>query len=87
MKYEFTDDDLKNGINEVYFDEDELLLKGEYIEKREDFYVLVGTCIVENETYHNFEVGFNTVSPLTDITAKNLMLSEWEYYEYLFETL
>ena len=84
MKYEFTKEDLENNINEVYFDEDELLLKGEYIEKRDEQYILIGSAIVEEETYHNFEVAFELKDNPSEITAKTLMLSEWEYYEYVF---
>lgn len=84
MKYEFTKEDLENNINEVYFDEDELLLKGEYVEKRDEQYILIGSAIVEEETYHNFEVAFELKDNPSEITAKTLMLSEWLYYEYVF---
>ncbi|MCJ7855110.1 hypothetical protein MUJ63_02205 [Lachnospiraceae bacterium NSJ-143] len=83
MKIYFTDDEIKNELNKVYIEDEDVLLTVEYVEGEGKEFILFGTAVIEGETYHDFETGvelFNAVSPLA---ASDILSAEWESYDFI----
>lgn len=83
MRFEFTDEQKKNGINMIEIEEDELILEGEYVEGEGKNYVITGIATIEGERYHEFQVEFELVEEPSSESLGDIMETEWEWYDYL----
>lgn len=83
MRFEFTDEQKKNGINMIEIEEDELILEGEYVEGEGKNYVITGIATIEGERYHEFQVEFELVEEPSSESLEDIMETEWEWYDYL----
>ena len=83
MRFDFTDEDIKNELNKVYIEDDDVLLTGEYIEGEGKKYVLTGSALIEGETYHGFETEFELEDEIENPTAASLMSADWKWYDYI----
>ncbi len=82
MKIEFTQEELEDKINIVELED--VTLIGEYIEKYDDYYILVGTGIVDGENYRDFRVEITLKDNDIEDNCKDILDSEWEFYDFLF---
>ena len=83
MRFDFTDEDIKNEVNKVYIEDDDVLLTGEFIEGDGKKYILTGSALREGETYHGFETEFEMESEIQNPTAASLMSADWKWYDYI----
>ncbi|OUQ59977.1 hypothetical protein B5E58_02490 [Tyzzerella sp. An114] len=83
MRFEFTEEQKKNGINMIEIEEDELILEGEYVEGEGKNYVITGIATIEGERYHEFQVEFELVEEPSSESLEDIMETEWEWYDYL----
>lgn len=83
MKFFFTEEDIKNEVNKIYIEEDDVLLEGEYIEGEGIDYVLTGSAIIEGEKYNEFQVQFALLEEPEEETAKAIIEKEWDWYDFL----
>ncbi len=83
MRFEFTEEQKKNGINMIEIEEDELILEGEYVEGEGKNYVITGIATIEGERYHEFQVEFELVEEPSSESLGDIMETEWEWYDYL----
>ncbi|MBR5468379.1 MAG: hypothetical protein IKU80_04000 [Firmicutes bacterium] len=83
MKILFTEDDIKNEVNKIYIEDDDVLLEGEFITGEGLEYVITGSAIIEGEKYHDFQVQFVLLEEPAEETAKAIMEMEWDWYDYL----
>ncbi len=82
MKIEFTNDEIEEKINIVELED--VTIIGEYIEVHEDCYILVGTGIVDGESYRDFKVEFTLIDNEHDNNCTSILDSQWDYYDFLF---
>jgi len=83
MRFEFSEEDIKNEINKIYIEDDDVLLTGEFIEGDGKYFVLTGTALIEGEIYHEFETEFELEEEIIDPTAAEIMAAEWSWYDYI----
>lgn len=83
MRFEFTEEQKKNGINMIEIEEDELILEGEYVEGEGKNYVITGIATIEGERYREFQVEFELVEEPSSESLGDIMETEWEWYDYL----
>lgn len=83
LKYVFTDEDKAKEINVIFIEDDNVLLKGDFITKEHDGFIINGTATIDDEVYHDFEIFFALVEdlPLDDIEA--VMKADWDWYDYV----
>lgn len=83
MKYVFTDEDIKNEINVIDIEDENVMVIGEYLEGEGKIYVLTGKAVIDGETYHEFQVEFELEEmPETD-KIEDIMSGEWKFYDFL----
>lgn len=82
MRYEFTEKDIKNEVNKLYFEEDEVTLDGEYIEGDGKRFVITGIAVIEGEKYHDFKTEFEIEDGQKHDTAEEIINAEWLWYDY-----
>lgn len=83
MKLTFTEEDIKNEINKIYIEDDDVLLETEYITGEGLEYVLTGSAVIEGEKYHDFQVQVVLLKAPKQETAKAVMEEEWDWYDFL----
>lgn len=83
LKYIFTDEDKARQINVIFIEEDNVLVKGEFITKEEDGFILNGTATIDDEVYHDFEVFFALKEDLSLEDIDAVMQAEWDWYDYV----
>ena len=83
MKLTFTEDDIKNEINKIYIEDDDVLLETEYITGDGLEYILTGSATIEGEKYHDFRVQAVLLKEPAEKTAKSVMEQEWDWYDFL----
>jgi hypothetical protein len=82
MRYDFTENDIKNESNKLYFEEDDVMLDGEFIEGDGKHFVLTGSAVIDGEKYHDFETEFEIADGQKHDTAYDIMNAEWLWYDY-----
>lgn len=83
MKLVFTEEQIKDEVNKIYLEEDDLLMEGEYVEGEGRHYVISGVATIEGERYHAFEIEFELVEKPADGTLETIMETDWEWYDFL----
>jgi len=83
LKYVFTQEDKDKEINVIFIEEDNVLVKGEFITKEEDGYILNGTAVIDEEVYHDFEVFFALEQDLSLDDIEAVMNADWDWYDYV----
>ncbi len=83
MRFEFNEDEIKEELNRVYIEEDDVLLIGEFIEGEGKDYVLTGSAVIDGETYHDFETEFELVEEINPQSAGDIMKAEWDWCDYI----
>ncbi len=83
MKLVFTEEQIKDEVNKIYLEEDDLLMEGEYVEGEGRHYVISGVATIEGERYHAFEIEFELVEEPADGTLETIMETDWEWYDFL----
>lgn len=83
MRFEFNEDEIKDELNRVYIEEDDVLLIGEFIEGEGKNYVLTGSAVIDGETYHDFETEFELTEEINPQSAGDIMKAEWDWCDYI----
>ena len=83
MRIEFTEKELNDEINKVIIEEDDVILIGEYIEGEGKKVVITGSAVIEEETYHEFQVEVELKDEIQNPSCSDIMNAEWEWYDYL----
>lgn len=83
MKLTFTEEQIKNELNKIYLEEDDLLMEGEFVTGEGKNYVITGVATIEGGCYHEFEIEFELVEEPADETLESIMETEWEWYDFL----
>ena len=83
MRIYFTDEQKKNNINIIDLEDDNVIIRGEYIEGEGKNYIINGTAIIDNEKYNNFEIEFELTNEVYDNDLEKILKSEWEWYDYI----
>ena len=88
MEYYFTEEEKEQKLNVIEFEEDELLFECQKIESNNQGciwqrYILTGIATIENERYHNFEIEIELFENIEEISAVNILASEWNWYDYI----
>ena len=84
MRYEFTEEDLKQEVNKIYIEEDDVLLEIEFITGEGKNYIFTGQAVVEGERYHDFQVEVELTNEPEENSARAIIDCEWEWYDYLY---
>jgi hypothetical protein len=82
MRYEFTENDIKNEINKLYLEEDDVSLEGKFIEGDGKHFTLTGSAVIDGEKYNDFETDFELAEGRNYNTAKDIMNADWLWYDY-----
>ncbi len=83
MKYIFTEEDKQKEINVIFIEEDNVLVKGEFITKEEDGYIINGIAVIDEEVYHDFEVFFALKEDISLDDIEAVMKADWDWYDYV----
>lgn len=83
LKYIFTEEDKAKELNVVLIEQDNVLLKGESLVKEDDGFIITGTAVIDDETYHDFEVFFVPKNDIDENDIESLMKAEWDWYDYI----
>lgn len=83
MKIDFTQFEIDKEINKFIIEDDDLLFIGEYIEGEGKIFVLTGSAVIEEETYHDFKIEVELKEEVLNPTCEGIMSAEWEWYDYL----
>lgn len=83
MRYITTEDEIKNGLNKIFLEEDEIELQINYIDKVDDVYVLNTRAIVEGEAYNNFEVEVQLLDNAEISCVADIIEKEWDWYDLI----
>ena len=83
MKYVFTEEDKSREINVIFIEEDNVLVKGEFITKEEDGYIINGIAVIDEEVYHDIEVFFALTEDIGFDDIDAFMSAEWDWYDYV----
>ena len=78
----FTEDDIQNEIHKVILEDEDVILTAEHIIGSGKEFKLVGEAYIEGEVYKNFEIIFETSNEVIELSAKNIMQSEWDWYDF-----
>lgn len=82
MKLYFSDEQKENYINHIELED--LTFYVDYIEGEGVEFVAVGKAIVDDEVYNDFIVEFEIADQIEDATVEDLIMAEWENYNYKF---
>ena len=83
LKYIFTEEDKKKEINVIFIEDDNVLVRGEFITKEEDGYILNGSAVIDEETYHDFEVFFALTEEIEFNDIEAIKNAEWDWNDYV----
>ena len=83
MKLTFTEEHIKNELNKIYLEEDDLMMEGEYITGEGKNYIISGVATIEGERYHEFEIEFELLEEPAEETIEAIMAVEWDWYDFL----
>ncbi len=83
MKIEATENEIKNEQNKIWLEEDEMELQVNFIEKRDNIYVLNNRAIIDGEAYNNFEVEVQLLEDLDIKSVSDILNAEWDWYDFL----
>lgn len=83
MKLTFTEEQIKNGLNQFYLEEDELMMEGETVMGEGKHYIISGVATIEGERYHEFEIEFELLEAPAEETLEAIMAGEWDWYDFL----
>lgn len=83
MKLTFTEEQIKNGLNQFYLEEDELMMEGETVTGEGKHYIISGVATIEGERYHEFEIEFELLEAPAEETLEAIMAGEWDWYDFL----
>ncbi len=81
MRYETTQEEIEKGLNKLWLDEDEMELQINFIEKKDDVYILNTRAIIEGEAYNNFEVEVKLVEDKEISCVADILELEWDWYD------
>ena len=79
----FTEEDIKVEMHKIVFEDDEVNFTATHIIGSGKNFKLVGTAVIEGEVYNEFEIIFETVNEVKDLSAKSIMQAEWDWYDFL----
>ena len=83
MKYVFTEEDKSREINVIFIEEDNVLLRGEFITKEDDGYIINGIAVIDDEVYHDFEVFFALTEDISFDDIESIMAADWDWYDFV----
>ena len=83
MKYVFTEEDKQKEINVIFIEEDNVLLRGEFITKEDDGYIINGIAVIDEEVYHDFEVFFALTEDISFDDIEGIMAADWDWYDFV----
>ena len=83
MRFEFNEDEIKDELNRVYIEEDDVLLIGEFIEGEGKSYVLTGSAVIDGETYHDYATEFELTEEINPQSIGGMIKAEWEWCDYI----
>ncbi len=82
MRYETTENEKENELNKIWLEEDEIELQINFIDKKEDVYLLNTRAIIDGEAYNNFEVEVKLLNESDVLTCVGDILNfEWDWYD------
>ncbi len=81
MRYETTEEEIKNGQNKLWIEEDDMELQINFIDKKDDVYILNTRAIIEGEAYNNFEVEVKLLNDETVTCVADILTFEWDWYD------
>lgn len=83
MKEYFTKEQIDQEYHRIWLEEDDVLFFGEYLEGEGKNYCLTGKAVIEEETYHDFQIAFQLLQlPLSE-TIEGVMQCDWEWYDFV----
>ncbi len=83
MKYETTKEEMEQGLNKLWLEEDDMELQVNFVEKREDVYVLNSRAIIDGEAYNNFEIEVMLVEDKEISSVTEILSLEWDWYDLI----
>ncbi len=83
MRLEATADEIEKGLNKLWIEEDEMELQINFIDKKDDVYVLNTRAIIEGEAYNNFEVEVKLVEDTEISCVADILELEWDWYDLI----
>ncbi|MFI3174671.1 MAG: hypothetical protein R3Y53_05635 [Bacillota bacterium] len=84
MRLEFNDEQKNKELHIVHLEEDDVVLVGDYVVKEEEGYAIFGTATIDSERFLDFKVLFELVEEIEEETVENIMMTEWEWYDFDF---
>ncbi len=83
MRLETTTDEIEKGLNKLWLDEDEMELQINFIDKKDDVYILNTRAIIDGEAYNNFEVEVKLVEDAEISCVADILEHEWDWYDLI----
>ena len=82
MKLYFTQQQKENDLNKLEIED--VLFSADYIEGVRNDFRIVGSAVIEGETYPDFEISFTTIHPVTCENPAEILGYEWDSYAFEF---
>lgn len=84
MRYETRKEEIEKGENKIWLDDDEIELQINFIDKKDEVYILNTRAIIDGEAYNNFEVEVKLIEPSSDLSCvADILKLEWEWYDII----
>ena len=83
MKASFTEEQIKQGLNQIEIEEDQVLLYGQTLEGSDKHYILTGIAEIDGERYHDFQVEFQLIDLPESEDLETILAMDWDWYDYL----
>ncbi len=83
MRYETTEEEKLNGLNKLFIEEDDMELQINFIDKKDDVYILNTRAIIEGEAYNNFEVEVKLLEDKEITCVADILEFEWDWYDLI----
>ena len=82
MKLVFPQEMIDAKENQIYLEDDDLLMEGEYLEGEGKHYTICGIATIEGERYHDFIIEFELLEEV-EPTCEAIMAADWDWYDFL----
>lgn len=83
MRIYFTEEQKQQELHKI--EVEDILFLADKVEGEGKNYVLTGSAVVDGETYHDFQIEFETVEVPADETVEAIMDMDWDWYDYKFD--
>ena len=83
MEFTFTKEQIEGKINQIYLEDEDVLMEGELLKGEGKEYIIKGIATIEGERYHDFEIVFALLEEPKEKTVEAILEEDWDWYDFL----